>query len=581
MSYTVIARKWRPKVFNDVIAQDHVVRTLENSITSDRIAHAYLFTGPRGVGKTSTARILAKSLNCVNGPTVTPCSTCSTCIEISEGRNLDVLEIDGASNRGIDEIRNLRENVRYVPSSGRYKIYIIDEVHMLTTQAFNALLKTLEEPPAHVIFIFATTEPHQVPPTILSRCQRFDFKRVPLNAIMKRLQHICANENITIDSDSLLLLAKKADGSMRDAESLLDQVASFSGKSISVESISSSLGLIDQEIFFHATDSIAQHNPRKGLDLIKNIISKGYDFGEFIVGLLEHLRNILVVKITENIDEITASEYIKDQYGKLAETFSEEDLLRLIEITSMAEATMKRSSQPLIRLETALLKMIFMDKSVQIADILSHLKELAGLEPKTNHMDISEEETQTKETLNLFNNLQSPTQQIKTYKTRQSPSPGIAEPLPHPESKKQTEPKPSISPVTVEQLQEKWPQIIAKVKESSTRVGTFLEMGKPESITEKTITILLYNSVQKDSLLTNKKIISEAIEQVLNKKFLIKYSKGKRSEEKKTSKENKMKNHKKIIDDLRKREPLIGDIIDIFNGELVEYKPGPSKSEIE
>ncbi|MDZ7261147.1 MAG: DNA polymerase III subunit gamma/tau, partial [candidate division KSB1 bacterium] len=296
MSYLVLARKWRPLKFDEVVGQKHVIVTLENAIKSNRLANAYLFSGPRGVGKTTVARILAKAINCEQGPTVTPCNKCASCNEITESRSLDVFEIDGASNRGIDEVRNLRENLRYAPHKGKHKIYIIDEVHMLTTEAFNALLKTLEEPPPNVLFIFATTEPHKVPATILSRCQRFSFKRIPLSEIIQQLKTICQAEHIEIDEESLHLIAKKADGSMRDGQSILDQAVSFCGAKIQVQQVAELLGVIEQELFFELSDLIKRKDVKGGLALAERIFYEGYDVNEFLIGAAEHFRNLLVIK---------------------------------------------------------------------------------------------------------------------------------------------------------------------------------------------------------------------------------------------------------------------------------------------
>jgi len=250
MAYEVLARKWRPQVFQDVIGQEHITQTLINAINTERFAHAYLFSGARGVGKTSVARILAKAANCRQRSEGNPCNRCQSCIDITDGSSVDVQEIDGASNRGIDEIRELRENIKYMPSSGRFRVYIIDEVHMLTLPAFNALLKTLEEPPAHVKFIFATTEPHKVPVTILSRCQRFDFKRIPLVQLVDQLEKIARSEDINIDRSGICMIAREAEGGMRDAESLLDQVASYSGEKIEDRDIIDILGIIDRDLVF-------------------------------------------------------------------------------------------------------------------------------------------------------------------------------------------------------------------------------------------------------------------------------------------------------------------------------------------
>lgn len=299
MSYLVFARKWRPKNFDEVIGQDHVTKTLKNAISSEKLAHAYLFAGPQGVGKTSCARILAKALNCVNGPTSTPCGECAPCLEIAEGRNLDVIEIDGASNRGIDEIRTLRENVKFAPLSGRNKIYIIDEVHMLTPEAFNALLKTLEEPPENVKFIFATTQPQKVLATILSRCQRFDFVRISNVKIIEKLKEIAKAEKLKIDDDVFFGIAKASGGSLRDAESILDQLISFSSKELKLEDVLSVLGIIEQEAFVEFVDFVIKGDTEKALELIGGITSKGKDLHYFLEGLLEHYRNLMVLKIAK------------------------------------------------------------------------------------------------------------------------------------------------------------------------------------------------------------------------------------------------------------------------------------------
>ena len=376
MSYLVLARKYRPMFFADVMGQQHVTHTLQNAIQQNRIANAYLFSGPRGIGKTTVARLLAKALNCDQGPTITPCNVCSSCIEINESRSLDVFEIDGASNRGIDEVRNLREGLRYSPNPGKYRIYIIDEVHMLTNEAFNALLKTLEEPPARVLFIFATTESHKVPATILSRCQRFDFKRMPHHAIVEQLQSTCREEGIAIDAESLRMIALKADGSMRDSQSILDQIIAFAGKNIEARDVASLLGIIDQELFFRVTDLIQKHDVEGSIRLAEYIFAEGFDFGEFLTGLQEHLRNFLVVRSGGESQLIDGSEEHIARYLAQKEAFAIEDLLRLIKIAADAENLIRRSSSARLHFEVALVKMVRMHGSVQLSDLLQQLGEV-------------------------------------------------------------------------------------------------------------------------------------------------------------------------------------------------------------
>ncbi|HEY4613244.1 MAG TPA: DNA polymerase III subunit gamma/tau [Bacteroidota bacterium] len=376
MSYQVTARKWRPMVFEDVVGQSHVTSTLTNAIKTNRVAHAYIFSGQRGCGKTTTARILAKALNCLSPNGTNPDNTCEICLEITEGRSLDVIEIDGASNRGVEEIRNLRESVRYTPARGKHKIYIIDEVHMLTKEAFNALLKTLEEPPPHVLFIFATTEIHKVPATILSRCQRFDFRRIAIEEIIARLKFIAQEEKVVIDADALLIIAKKGDGSLRDAQSIFDQVRAFCGNTISTQDVQKVLNVVDLDLFFRATDLIKAKDVRGGIDLVDEIVRNGYDIREFLIGLSEHLRNLLVVATTQSTQLVETSEPHRKRYQAEAAHFSENDLLRLIKLVIELEGSIRWSSQPRFKLEAGLLQMIKMNSAVRVDDLLKQIDDL-------------------------------------------------------------------------------------------------------------------------------------------------------------------------------------------------------------
>lgn len=376
MTYQVTARKWRPMVFEDVVGQSHVTSTLVNAIKTHRVAHAYIFSGQRGCGKTTTARILAKALNCLSPNGTNPDNTCEVCLEITEGRSLDVIEIDGASNRGVEEIRNLRESVRYTPTRGKYKVYIIDEVHMLTKEAFNALLKTLEEPPPHVLFIFATTEIHKVPATILSRCQRFDFRRIALEEIIERLRFIAKEENVSIENDALLIIAKKGDGSLRDAQSIFDQVRAFCGNTISTQDVQKVLNVVDLDLFFRVTDLIKAKDVRGGIELVEEIVRNGYDLREFLIGLSEHLRNLLVVATTQSTHLLEVSEHHKKRYQAEVAHFSENDLLRLIKLSVDLENALRWSPQPRFKLEAGLLQMIKLQSAAQVDQLLRQIDDL-------------------------------------------------------------------------------------------------------------------------------------------------------------------------------------------------------------
>ena len=376
MEYLVLARKFRPQTFEDVAGQEHVVKTLRNSIGQGRVAHAFLFSGPRGVGKTSVARILAKSLNWEKGPTATPCNGCSNCIEITNGSSLDVREIDGASNRGIDEIRELRENVKFAPAAAKYKIYIIDEVHMLTREAFNALLKTLEEPPAHVIFIFATTENHKVPATILSRCQCYDFRRISLQEIAANLGRVAAAEGIKISLSALLWIAEAGDGSMRDAQSIFDQVISYAGMDIKDDDVEESLGLADRKYLFRISEAVLQRNAGACLIILEEAYLAGIDMKHFYQILVKHFRNLLLVKIADGSSSFDIAPEQIEKLKNQVQAISRETLQRFVEILIAEEGSFLRSQEPRMKLETILVKMAYLEPIIPLAEIISTIENI-------------------------------------------------------------------------------------------------------------------------------------------------------------------------------------------------------------
>jgi len=373
MSYEVLARKWRPQVFQDIIGQEHITQTLMNAIKTDRLAHAYLFGGPRGIGKTSVARILAKAINCREGAPGIPCNKCQSCVGITDGSSVDVQEIDGASNRGIDEIRQLRESVKYMPSSSAFRIYIIDEVHMLTLYAFNALLKTLEEPPAHVKFIFATTETHKVPVTVLSRCQRFDFKKIPLAQIVGHLEKIAKEENIEISKSGLALIAREADGCMRDAQSLLDQVIAFAGEKAEDSHITEVLGIIDRDIIFEASRAIIEGSPDKCLTIVDQIYNYGYDIKEFYRELMEQFRNLLVSVLASQNNLIDMSESEKEEARRQAEQAGSEKLQILLNFLINREQDLRFTSTPRLILETTMIKLCRFGDFLSFGELLEKI----------------------------------------------------------------------------------------------------------------------------------------------------------------------------------------------------------------
>ncbi len=375
MPYVVLARRWRPRLFGEVVGQEHVTRTLQNAISANRIAHAYILSGPRGVGKTTVARILAKAVNCMEGTQSEPCGKCNICKEISAGRAIDVIEIDAASNRGIDEIRELRESVKFSPVSGKYKVYIIDEAHMLTIEAFNALLKTLEEPPGHVIFILATTEPHKIPDTILSRCQRFDFRMLTRKEIIDRLRRLAEADDVVVEDEALSMIAESADGGMRDAESILDQILSFGGGEVRTEEVIKLLGLGASHLLDQLVGNILQNDSSESLKTLNELAEHGADLSQCLKKLISYFRDLMVYKV--NPDLIDAPETKLQQLAKHSEAASIDKFMKIARIFAQTESDIKQLGYERLNLELSLVKLSRLkDGSIPLDEVLGKLEEI-------------------------------------------------------------------------------------------------------------------------------------------------------------------------------------------------------------
>jgi len=505
--YKVTALKWRPKKFEDVICQSHITTTLINAIKSGRIAHAYLFTGPRGVGKTTVARIFARAVNCLNPKNGEPCDECQNCKLSLTGSGLDIIEIDGASNRGIDDMRSLQESARYTPTHGKYKIYIIDEIHMITREGFNAFLKTLEEPPEHVIFIGATTEPIKVFPTIISRCQRFDFKRIPLEEITSRLRYIAEHEGIIIDEESLVTIAKKGDGSMRDSQSIFDQAIAFCGNKVTIKKLSEVMNLIATEYFFKVTDFIKEKNSKAALELIDFLVSRGYDIHEFILGLLDHFRNLIHTVLLGDATSIETSEDYKEKYESEAKIFTEPDLLRMMKILSDFEIDYKKYNQPRLKFEMTLLQLIKMDKTVYISNILQDIENIKKkkLIPE-NLNDKADPSFNSEANANLTKK-----NMIEVQPSNQIVNEKIKEPLSEPKIKTSSEKKNiSVNEITVEEITEKWDEFLEEIKKQNRmNLRAALLSARLLNISDNILTLAVADTFQGEIIMLNKFFLHE------------------------------------------------------------------------
>ena len=461
MAYLVLARKWRPQNFTDLIGQEHVSQTLANAIRSGRIHHAFLFTGARGVGKTSAARILAKALNCDEGLSDQPCGSCSSCTEITAGHGLDVIEIDGASNTGVDDVRELRENIRYLPNRSRFKIFIIDEVHMLSTNAFNALLKTLEEPPEHAKFIFATTEPHKIPITILSRCQRFDFRKIPLARVASRMREISDAEQLTISDHSLSLVARQGEGSMRDALSTLDQVIAFSGEQVDDEAVQTLLGMVDRRLLLDTVEAVLQRDSRRALDAVRRVDQLGLALRRFTQDLLEMFRGMVICKVVEDPAEMLdlVGEEFKE-LKSLAEEASLDDLQRIVTLLMKTQTELVNSSFPLLALEMSLVRLATLAPTQDLAKLISHIE---SLEKRLGSTPLPK--------------AQHPAQRPTSSSTPSAspvPVPAPTSPSPSPDPP----PKKPEAPVATSTESKGWQGLVEQVKQSRPMLGSVLEHGR-------------------------------------------------------------------------------------------------------
>ncbi len=494
MSYKVLSLKWRPRIFEDIVGQDHVIQTLVNAFKKNRIAQGYIFTGPRGVGKTTTARILSKALNAEGGPDYNFNPNSNIAREISEGRAFDVIEIDGASNRGIDEIRNLRELVKFAPMNGQYKVIIIDEVHMLTNPAFNALLRTLEEPPEHGKFIFCTTDIHKVPATIISRCQRFDFNRISTETIINRISFILGKENIKTDKDSLQVIARKADGSMRDGLSILEQVISFCGSDINYDQTVSALGIIPHELYFGYTESIVNRNGKMMLDVLDEFARYGIPASEINNGIGTHIKNLLYSKIKDGNQLLDMNEDNKKQYIEHAENWDNRDLLRVSQVISDISSYINRSNDPYLLIEITSLKLLEMEKSISFDEFLLSNNLATGkelVEEKTKFENYTDRKNIDNKVINLAtdsNEIDLSNSKIKNdSKDKNVESQSKKE-------KRMGKPYGSIS-ITIDKIQDNWNNFIDKLHIKKPSVASVLENSIPVNFKGGKVTIQIASSL--------------------------------------------------------------------------------------
>jgi len=542
MTYIALYREWRPKVFEEVVGQQHITTTLKNSIKNNRIAHAYLFCGIRGTGKTSTAKIFAKALNCEKGPAPTPCNVCSKCKAIDNGRLMDVIEIDAASNRGIDEIRELRDNIKYPPSEGRYKVYIIDEVHMLTKEAFNALLKTLEEPPQYVVFILATTEPHRLPDTILSRCQRYDFKRLTISDIIGKMREILDKHGLKADDQALAVIARNSQGAMRDALSLLDQCISYADTELTKDIVLEILGTVNEEFLFDFAESIRTKDLQKCLAKIDELTYNGKDLHQFVNDLLYHFRNLMVARVSQNpTGIIDLSEESIEALKNQSKGFELEEILRVINILSETEKDVKWASHPRIPLEIALVKLTKPEVDDSIMGIVERVSRLERyLESNKGQREPSGQTSDQPQKAETFPSTRGFSQKQKEKENGQYDA--------------------NIKEKTLEKLQQIWPQIITRIKREKPSLKAFIQSGNPQPVELKGKQLVIEvggMELNKAMLERNIGLIEKVISEVYDGDLKASFKLVKQPAKKKVEKDE---------------QELIQQVVSVFGENLVEIE---------
>ncbi len=506
MSYLVTARKWRPQKFSEVVGQDHVTQTIKNAIVNNRIAHAFIFAGPRGVGKTTTARILAKSLNCLNPKDGEPCNVCELCVSFANSQSFDIIEIDGASNRRIEEVRQLRESVKYAPTKGKYKVYIVDEVHMLTNESFNAFLKTLEEPPEHTIFIFATTDIHKVPLTIISRCQRFDFRRIEISDIKNHLLKIAEAENLSIDDQSLTVISKKADGALRDAQSLFDQVIAFCGNSIEIKIVAEMLNMIDEEIYFDLSEAMLVKDFGAAFKVSQRIYNNGWNFIDFLDGLVEHFRNVLTVVIRKDTSLIDWAEVFKDRYLSYSNRFSEGDLLRILSYLNKTSYEIKNTQNQKLKIEIALAHLIGFEKSAVLSNLIKKIEEIpdTAVSPQRLSQDpVPEKKNEI---------LENPPPKQKEVESQ-----------PPPKNKEIPTPELDKSVLTIDIVKSRWSKFCLTIQTEKLLLGGCITTSKPISLNDNVVTIGVESKEAATTLKNDVKYLAEKALEIFGFKLKFEY----------------------------------------------------------
>lgn len=523
MEHIALYRAWRPQSFQDMVGQQHIIRTLQNAIREQRLSHAYLFSGPRGTGKTTTAKILAKAVNCERGPGPEPCNECDACRRITAGAVMDVLEIDAASNRGVEEIRDLREKVKYAPTEVRQKVYIIDEVHMLTTEAFNALLKTLEEPPPHVMFILATTEPHRLPATVISRCQRFDFRRVSLEEQAARLKTICEQEGIDADDEAISYIAKLSDGGMRDAVSVLDQIASFTDGHVSYQQVLDMTGGIPSRQFAQLARTIIDNDVGSMLQAIEVLMQEGKSADKCMENLLYYFRDLLLIKMVPHADRLTERVLDVEEFGEMANTFSRSQLFQIIDTLNHYQTEMKYAAQPQMLFEVALLKLFNIPKE----EIQSFANANQGSAPAADASEVERLKRQLAELENkLERALAGGLQGDGTHGSGDRPPSSSRSSSRHaaPRISSTVKIPSGIDRFVAERsnpeflaVQGKWNQILQAVKDEKVTVHAWFMNGEPVSMLDDSLLVAFKNDIHRET--TEKPANKQLIERVMERQL--------------------------------------------------------------